>query len=64
MSQAYFCFGLIFGLSHHLVPCTKCSANGFMEKKSNEFYQGAQMTKNSFNTFFNNKIRLLLLECN
>ena len=35
-----------------------------MEKKSNKFYQGAQMTKNSFNTFFNNKIRLLLLECN
>ena len=45
MSQAYFCFGLISGLSHYLVPYTKCSASGFMENKSNKFYQGAQMTK-------------------
>ena len=26
------------------MPYTKCSANGFMEKKSKKFYQGAQMT--------------------
>ena len=56
MSQAYFCFGVISSLSDYLVPDTKCSANGFLEKKSNKFYQRAQMTKDSFNTFFNNKL--------
>jgi len=34
------------------------------EEEIKEILSGAQMTKNSFNNFFNNKIRPLFLECN